>query len=78
MDTGVISLNPDIESQPNVYALKMQIYLTDYPTVIAEEAFVATILGTDNCLYDRITFGNNIAATTYTFANPTPLLTVDP
>jgi len=56
----------------------MQIFLTDYPSVVVEEALIATVLGTDNCLYDKITFGNNIASTTYTFSNPTQVLEVDP
>ena len=78
MDTGMMTLQPDLSTQPNIYALKMQVYLADYPSVVVEEAFVATVLSTENCLYDKITFGNNIAATTYTFSNPVNTLTVDP
>ena len=76
--TGLLTLAPGIETQQGVYALKMQIYLEDYPIVIEEQAFTATVLGTDNCLFDQITFGNNIAATTYTFSNPENTLIIDP
>lgn len=78
MTTGTITLQPGIETEPSIYALKMQIYLADYPSVIAEEAFVATVLTTQNCAYDKITFGQNIASTSYVFSNPVNTMVVDP
>jgi hypothetical protein len=49
MATGLMTLQPDLTNKLGIYGLKMQVYLAEYPSVIAEEAFMATVLGTENC-----------------------------
>lgn len=76
--TGVLALTPTLSHDADVYGLQMQVYLADYPNVIAQQAFIATIGVTENCKYDQITFRNNIGAATYTFSTPENILFVDP
>lgn len=77
-ETEMVTLVPDLTHAISVTGIKMQVYLTDYQSVIEEQAFIVKIEGTDNCIYDRITFKNNIGDLTYTFSNPENTLTHDP
>jgi len=76
--TGMIELDPTVDSPSGLINLTMEVYLTDYTDVKMLSNFQIQIISTSDCAFDVITFGNDLDEETYTFTVPVNTQIFDP